>query len=126
MSEPSGHRAGAPGDAPPPEVDYRRPIGVALLGVGVPIAVAGGLVFRLLFIPGRSGHAVIPLDFGHPAAKLSGALLLVGLLLVVAGLWLTRRPDRRSDVAPPDHPLAFSDGPDLADRKTPGSPPSRG
>ena len=90
----------APDNGEPPQIDYKAPTGMALLGLGVPTAVAGGFLFRMVFLPGRGGsHALVLFSPDHPYAKVSGALLLVGLLLIVAGLWLTRRPDRRSDAS---------------------------
>jgi len=96
----------------PPGVNWRQAVGMLLLGLGVPAAGAGGLLFWMVFVPGRRSHrALVPFSEDHPYARVSGVLFLIGVLLIAGGLWLTRRPDRRSDFGRADHPLSFSDEP---------------
>lgn len=98
-------------DGPAPSgVNWRQAVGMLLLGFGVPAAGAGGILFWMVFVPGRRSHrALVPFSEDHPYARVSGVLFLVGALLIAGGLWLTRRPDRQSDFRRPSRPLTFSD-----------------
>jgi len=74
-------------------------LALMLLGMGLPVAIAGAFMFRLVFLPSRSGHVIATFGPDHPAARASAVLLLIGAALAVPGFLLFLAGPR-----PPVHP----------------------
>ncbi len=76
-----------PVDLPPTEQPNYRLIGAyALFGFGGPICYAAGMVFWLLFLPGRGFRPPLaPFHLDHPAAIICAIMLAVGLTLIFLG-----------------------------------------
>ncbi len=83
------------------------PMAFALLGLGLPFAAAGALLFRLAFLPGKSGHALYAFSSDHPLVRVAGVLLLVGAAFAIPGFLLFLAGPRPSP-RPPE-PANFRD-----------------
>ena len=60
-------------------------LGYTLLGFGVSFALAGVVLLRIAFLPGRHGGPLVAFSFDDPLSVIDAILLGLGVLLIVGG-----------------------------------------
>jgi hypothetical protein len=89
----------APAAPPVNNPNYRLLAAYGLLGLGLPSFAAGAILFRMVFLPGKSSPALAPFSIHHPAAAASAALCVIGGVMCLVGFGLLK-PVERDNVFP--------------------------